>query len=367
LIIVLELASYDIFEHMKPISLFCYSIIILFLTISLRAQVTIGPGDMPVAGSIVPYTTLTLPNDIDETMTGAGITWDYSSLGIGDDGVDTFVTVEQTPLLFQFYFNNAFFYPDYLASYALGFPDVAAGPVSLSNVYNYYKSDDQGLHGVGFGAEVNGLPSSVRNIPIDVVYEFPLDYLNESQSHSESELELPTLGFYASEQDREVIAEGWGTLVLPGGESYDVLKVKTIINGRDSIYIELAGQGFAIDRPETTVYDWLSPGQEGPLLTVTSQAIAPSTVRYRNNTLIGLDELSLTSVMVSPNPVQDRLTIDLLDAITQYVIYDMAGKCVKVGEKQDTKAIYVGDLGSGAYTIRLLTSSGLYSGTFIKD
>ena len=47
----------------------------------LRAQIVLGPDDMPSAGDTMRYRTSTIPN-FDGSDTGPGHTWDFSTISI---------------------------------------------------------------------------------------------------------------------------------------------------------------------------------------------------------------------------------------------------------------------------------------------
>lgn len=348
-------------------------LVLLFglLGIHMHAQIIITENDMPNAGDMIPFTiTTALPDGLDPSLTGEGMIWDYSELAPGFDGVDTFYTVGQTPFLFQFFFNNGLLFPDHQADHARKEMSVNLGLVNITNAYSYFKNDSEGYRNVGFGANVNGLPSSVRNEPIDWIYEFPLAFGNESSSPSASELEIPTLGYYNHEQEREVLVEGWGTLILPGG-SYEVLKVKMIVNATDSVYIESLGTGFPFVQPEETIYQWLAIGQGEPLLQISQQVGFGYTIRYRYDAAVSLEEVDDIEFNIYPNPATDRITVKSAEqSVTRYVILDTNGHLVSqrsLDENELEIDIPVQNLSKGTYVLMLEVEGTLYYSTFCKE
>ncbi|NND93331.1 MAG: T9SS type A sorting domain-containing protein [Flavobacteriales bacterium] len=347
------------------------SIIIGLVSASSAGQITLTADDMPSAGDMIPFTvSAVLPDGIDPSETGEAMVWDYSQLSPGINGVDTFYTVEETPFLYQFFFNNGLLYPDHQADHARKEMSVNLGLVNITNAFSYFKSDDEGYRNVGFGANVNGLPSSVRNIPIDWIYEFPLEYENESFSPSASQLEIPTLGYYEHEQERQVLVEGWGTLILPN-QSYEVLKVKMVVNAIDSVYIESLGTGFPIVQPEETIYQWLALGEGEPLLQISQQVGFGYTVRYRYEDAVAIEELNDVNVRIYPNPASEVLLVNSSEnRISRYAILDTKGNLFEEEYFDDFRSdlrISLNDLSSAAYVLIIEIDGSSYYSTFFKD
>jgi len=335
------------------------------------AQVTIDESDMPVAGDLFYFTTTSgLPDGVDPSIAGEGMIWDFSGISPQFNDIDTFLAVIQTPFPYQFFFNNQFFYPNHKADYAKKEMDLDLGLVSITNSFSYFKSDEQGLRNVGFGANVNGIPSSVRNLPIDWVYEFPLQYEDVSSSYSESEIEIPGLGYYHRTQDRLVEVEGWGTVILPDS-SYEVLKVKMILNGLDSIYIDAFETGFSFPRPEETVYQWISPGEIEPVLQVSQQSGFGAVVRYKYSAPSSLPEARQMNINVYPNPANDFINVRRgQEPLNSFAIYDASGREVirkRTNEVLQEEEIPVHSFSPGEYFMLLDVGGVSYYTSFFKN
>ena len=218
-----------------------------------EAQITIGLGDMPDAGDTVRYSTSFTTADM--SVTGPDHVWDFGSLVAAGEGADTMVTVASTPLLYQFFFNNGLFYPDYHATFAMRGPTIGVQGFTIDNVFDYYKSNSTGYRDVGFGATIDQLPSSVQRTPVDFVYRFPMAYGNVDSSASAFNISVPTLGYYGQSQIRRNEVDGWGTLYLPA-DTFQVLRVKSRIERNDTVHIDQLNLGFAIPEPETIEYKW---------------------------------------------------------------------------------------------------------------
>lgn len=245
--------------------------------ITASAQITIGTADMPSAGDTVRYQITTTMADMADT--GPAHLWDFSALVPGGEAADTMVTVGSTPILYQFFFNNALLYPANKANYAMRGPAIGLQGFSISNVFNYYKSTSEGFRDVGFGANVNGLPTSVQRTPVDYIYRFPMNYGDQDSSASHFQVSVPTLGFLGQDQMRRNEVDGWGTLILPA-DTFEVLRVKSRIQRMDTVHIDLLNIGFALPEPETIEYKWIAQGMDEPVLQVTSVGGVNTVVRF---------------------------------------------------------------------------------------
>lgn len=291
-------------------SRFTLTSLLLAFTALLPAQITLTANDMAAPGDIFSFATTTDIGAVDPALSGEGIVWDYSQLLAETYDADTILTVEETPLAFQFFFNNGLLYPAHNADHALKEISADLGLISIENSHSYYKTSTEEYSNVGFGADVNGLPASVRNIPVDVIYEFPLNYGDEYSGFSSRELDLPTIGYYYGEQDRNTVVEGYGTLLLPGELSYEVLKLRVVLTGADSLYSEQTGFGFNIPRPEQVTYSFVSTEEVRPVLEVTVSDVA-TFARFRaDDPALGLQRLLLPRARLYPNPTSDVLVVD---------------------------------------------------------
>jgi len=317
-----------------------------------EAQITIGLEDMPDAGDTVRYSTAITTVDMSDT--GPDHVWDFSDLASIGAGADTMVTVSSTPLLYQLYFNNVLFYPNYLASFAMRGASIGLQGFSIDNVFDYYKSNSTGYRDVGFGATINQLPSSVQRTPVDYIYRFPMAYGNIDSSASAFNISVPTLGYYGQSQMRRNEVDGWGTLYLPA-DTFQVLRVKSRIERADTVHVDQFDLGFAIPEPETIEYKWIAQGMKEPVLQVTTVGGVPTAVRfvYTPNTT-GIRSVGKTEQQnVWPNPASDILHIEgMPQGLLQLISAD--GQLVRTIDMGHTDAttIDVHALAPGAYLLR---------------
>lgn len=325
----------------KIITLFSLSI----ATIYSFAQITINNADMPNVNDTFRLSTTVNAQGLDPVLTGTNYSWDFSTLVPDSQRVDTFFGVTSTPLGYQLFFNNPFFYPNYAASYAIKGPalDLSQIPlpvaVTVEDVFIYTKNSSSAYENVGFGANINSLPTSIQNDPIDREYEFPLSYTNgttTTTSNSAFELSVPGLGFYGQDIERITSVDGWGTLVLPNG-TYNVLRVKSILNKIDTIHATSPFPiGTTFPRPEEIEYKWLATGTGMPILKMVTNAGVISQIEYQDDFYapVGLKEQpKMNNVVVFPNPTKHHLIIDYNSSIVGNLkinLKDVLGKNVGV-------------------------------------
>lgn len=312
-------------------NLLLYILVLFFFQIS-KAQITITDLDMPVVNDVITYS---LTNDIqgqDPTLTGTNYTWDYSFLQSTSQRSDTFVAVTSTPLAYQFYFNNGILYSSWKASYALKGIDIGIPQVPITDVYNFYKNSSSEYSNVGFGSNINGVPSSTRNIPVDVEYVFPMNYSDTNVSSSEFGVSVPTFGFYGQSLLRTDTVDGWGTLTTPYG-TFNCLRVKSILSKIDTTYIDFVGFGTTVARPEEIEYKWLATGMSTPVLKIVTTGGNITNIEYQDSlSTVGVADLKqINSINFFPNPAKDYLSITFNSLKTSSInieIKDINGKII---------------------------------------
>ena len=322
----------------------------------LSAQITIGAPDMPSAGDTMRYQNTTLPS-FDGADTGPGHAWHFEALLPNGEAADTAVTVGSTPFLYQFYFNNALFYPDWDADYALRGTSIDLQGVQLSDVYDYYKKGSTGFRNVGFGATINGVPASVQRNPIDRIYQFPLNYGDMDSGESNFLVAIPTLGAFGQQQTRTNEVDGWGTLYLPA-DTFEVLRVKSVLQRTDTIYIDQFGFGFALPEPETIEYKWLAAGMDQPVLQVNTLGGTPTVVRFVyhpiNISTEVADRTTFEAPSVFPNPASDHVRVAVV-GIGTIELVDVQGRTLRTvtfGSAVREVVLDISDLMPGVFGVR---------------
>lgn len=342
-----------------------FFVIITFVSRTLLGQVTITYSDMPSVNYIM-IESLVLDTSlikIDPALTGANYTWNYCNLYTDSQLVDTFVSVSSTLFAYQLYFNNAFIYPNYDASYArrgreIEFSQGGMG-VSITDVYDYFKNDNSDYKQVGFGANINGIPASVQYDGIDYIYRFPMDYGNTDASDAAFVVQVPNLGTYGQIIHRENEVDGWGQITTPY-DTYDAVRVRTLLEITDTVYLDQFMFGTKIPRPAEYIYNWFANGESIPVFTIrtreTGGSEAVTSVSFKDQLggsapcVSGLENLvEDNELLIFPNPVKDQFSFT--QSVSDVVIYNSQGKVVynKTGV---TKEISTMNFEAGVYFIQ---------------
>jgi hypothetical protein len=283
-----------------------FALFLAFLSPGLYPQITITNDDMPVVGDTVRLSNAVTVGGIDFSLTGENYDWDFASLGVLYQSVDTFVSVLSTPLAYQL----IFFYPIY-STLAQPLPDFDIIPgVTVSQVYYYYKGSNSSFGLAGYAFTVNAIPVPLRYDNPDRYYKFPLDYGNVDSSSSSFTLNLPDVAYVTTSRERLNTVDGWGTLTTPYG-SFEILRLKSDVSEYDSIYIDSLNLGVPVSR-NYTEYKWLANGHGVPVLQVTQEGEL-ITVQYidsvRTVTSVAHLENHRNRMALFPNPCRDVLYV----------------------------------------------------------
>lgn len=133
-----------------------------------------------------------------------------------------------------------------------------------------------------------------------------------------------------------VTADGYGSLVLTGGQHYDkAIRIKTIIHATDS-----AGPNFGntVLASDITSYTWYAEGVSYPVLNIVeiksaldTSLIAVQCGPYDSAVSATIDSELANSISISPNPCHDALTIFMdnkQEGAFIYTIKDLNGKAL---------------------------------------
>lgn len=278
---------------------------------SVSAQITIDQNDMPDPGDTVRLSTALLLPGNDPAATGANYNWDYSGLIPVSQALDTFISVSTTPLAYQLYFNSPL--DPNKATIASPQGSLAFIPgFEVNNVFEFYRETSGSFSFLGFGGELQGIPLPVKFTPPDVLYTFPLTPGKSDSSNSQFSLSLPGLGAVLVKRFRRNLADGYGTLVTPYG-TFQTLRIKSVIEEYDSIYLDTLSQGIAINR-NYTEYKWLGKGFDAPLLSVTVEGPLTTITYLDSNRNISSgtdnDKPAGVSFRLYPNPASDQLFLE---------------------------------------------------------
>ena len=238
----------------------------LLFSSNLHAQITIGQAEMPTSSSELIRTKAVTNPFINYAATGAEYTWNFATLAADEGDTTRYQTVASTNFLYAIVYSDLPFNPN-RANHAKPGTDIAFSQLlPIQNPYTFRNRSATQYKTVGFGVELSGIPVPIIFDEQDVIYQLPLAYGATSASHSAYHVEIPNVGYYGFDQDRTNAVDGWGVITTPGG-TFDVLRVKTTLTMRDSLF------GFSIDRPVTREYKWLAQGLRVPVLQVNTTSL----------------------------------------------------------------------------------------------
>lgn len=198
-------------------------------------------------------------------------------------------------------------------------------------------------------------PGLVKTIYTDKreALKFPITYnsiFNESFSGTSEDLIMGTI--YDRVGNIEIVADGYGELILPYGTVNDVLRVRVITSYTDSY------SGSPINTYLDTVYTWYN--------LFTKVHLASVNVSYENGNLLShqaryLSENDLVlsietndelthSCTIYPNPTSGKVRIQGLNEVTRVTVYNLIGEVV-ISEMTDGD-LDMSNLHEGGYYIK---------------
>lgn len=237
-------------------------------------QILIDQSDMPNPGDTLRVSISTIiPGDY--TKTGMDTTWDFSALFAMNQQLDSFVTKQSTPIVFQFFFNNAnLASPGGVPSFP-GLPSVTP--------YTFYEKATGFFDDLGFAFTLNlsglAIPGIAKYDHPDEYYTFPLTTGSNWSSNSSASISFQGLASYYTSRVRTNTVDGWGRVITPWG-SFQAIRVKSHLTEVDSIYFDTLGMGIPVIR-DITQYKWLAKGKGIPVLQINQEGPA-STAIYRD-------------------------------------------------------------------------------------
>lgn len=282
---------------MKTIYFFFTFILSMFLQL-LSAQITLQSSDMPSAGDAVRNSIALNTSGFDFVSTGSDYFWDFSGLQAASQTIDTFRTVTQTPAVFW----PSFFTSANLAQ-RMGGGEILPGVV-LDDAYRFFHNSSSQYRDAGYGLIVGGIPLPLKFNNPDVVFSFPLTYGGSHSSNADLELALPGLGYISIQRNRQSQADGYGQLLTPFG-LFEVLRIKSTVYERDSVYIDTAAQGGALVR-NYIEYLWMAKNRDVPILQVLDDQVLGQIVTYQDSLrdlTVRVHEFHQDAVRLYPHPV----------------------------------------------------------------
>ncbi len=335
-----------------------FTISILMLSHFANAQINIASANLPHANDVLITRNAQFVGTVDPMPTGADHTWTFTESVLQPLALNAGVTcydVADTPLAYQFLFNNPFD-PSHNSDYANGVQQANVGTLTFENAFQYHKNSGNVFSITGMGATINGIPLAAQMNEPDVLYDLPLTYQTTGNSASLMSFDIPTIGYYGVDQTRSYECDGWGILNI-WGQSFEVLRVRSVVNATDSVYTTLFGTGFGIafPRPESITYEWISTTHNVPILMVTATAGTVTQVQTADITSPNAvsEKLNL-NLQVYPNPCRGQIAIQGAREKTAVNIFSMNGKLIHQSTVQLNQSLDVSFLSAGIYFVTII-------------
>jgi len=360
---------FNIFVIMRKMQIF---LALLFAVSATNAQITITSKNMPKAGDTVRVTAAIPANfPVGWRMPGANKTWDFSRLSTNGNQLREFKASFRTPYAFYF-FNQV---GEKIAD------TLGGGPLTFTNVHNFYSTTNNVYKAEGLGYSVTGIPLAANYTDDDEIYQFPLEYNDSDVSTFRFKFDVPgqQLITYIQQGTRTNVVDAYGSIKTPFKTYNDAIRVKTIMNQVDTLVSPLGKTG--IPRPQV-IYKWLAQGEVVPVLEIRgTQALGgsftPTEVFFRDslegapdgggnqNAFVSRMEKEESSCLrVFPVPSNDQLNINFtcptLVAInwpTTLTVYNAMGaefEITQVQASDDHWYYSIKDLSAGIYQVQFM-------------
>ena len=334
----------------------------MMYSMGLISQIVINHEHLPDEGDSLISFVAELQGDIDISATGENFVWDFSDnvVATGQNAPIECASLSNLSFFNLFFFQNPVV-PDYFSDFGIGVDafEVPDFGITVEDAYQIYKNSG-GVYAItGQVATINSIPVSAKFEDRDVIYDLPLSYGVSGNSDSELQFDVPTVLSYQTQQTRSYECDGWGTLQMCG-QSFDVLRVRTVQNGVDTITASFFPVPFGIERPETITYEWLSTSYKVPVLSIAT-ADFQTTVNVAPVCLVLGNERSVVTnrtVQIYPLPASDVFWVDGLDESKPYVLLNSAGLIVRRDVLHPGIPADISDLPPGMYHIHIPSAFG---------
>lgn len=244
----------------------------------VHSQITITQTSMPSANDTLRYSTVaTAGMNLNIQQKGASQAWDYSKLVANGQDIYRYASANSTPYLLYFFNQIGLKTADSLG----------AGPVMLKNIYSFYTKNTTVFKQEGIGYSYQGIPLAAQNKDDDEIYQFPLKYGDSDVSTYNFRFAIPGNVFtYVQAGVRTNVVDGWGSIITPYKTYPNTLRIKTLVNGTDSLITQFGKVPIA---RRQVIYKWLSADEKIPVLEITGTEtggnFTANQIRYRDKYL----------------------------------------------------------------------------------
>lgn len=346
---------------MKTHSAKYFVLILLFgIHFSSIAQITLVRADLPTANDTLRITS-TSASDIDLDQTGPDFNWDFSGISSNSSSIQEYKSSLQTP--YALFFLG-------LTIFGLKGQDIGIGGFGLEDLYNFYLIDNNQYAIRGLGFKFQGIPFAATYSRNDKIFSLPLRYNDSDSNNFSVTIDITGIGKYKSVGYRKYEVDGWGKITTPYG-TFDCLRVKSFVNGVDSINVSISGFNFNIGLPNSRFeYAWYAKGQKEPVMFVEARGIGgfytPTRAYYRGfNKNISTSTSANTKLdgwKIFPNPAKDFIEMQLPESFSGagLQIFDVKGSLVFSNQVSSTTRIQVSDWAPGVYSATVNNGQQVY-------
>ncbi|MBK7128136.1 MAG: T9SS type A sorting domain-containing protein [Crocinitomicaceae bacterium] len=345
------------------------------------AQITIDQSDFPGADDTA-LVSVSDDTSLDLTQTGTDFTWDYSTLHIMSQRIDTFFNLSDASALYQLQFNNFILQPDYASDYyydLIGFELAGAEDVgiAISDPVGFVKITSSVVQNVGLGLNLNGYEVPMASDTIDTEYELPMSYGDAwtSDSYIYVDLNPAFNGIFQRYQYRTSEVDGWGTITTRFG-TFDAIRVRSELMYDDSAYVDFGfgGTWLELPTPDEVHYTWWSEGNKIPVMKVVAQIVGGNEVITRvefkdqERNLASIEESESFAGEIYPNPANGNVTVVVEPGVQQIEVYSVSGQ-IMLTEQVNSNQIQlnVADWTTGVYVIKLYSADGISATKLIVE
>lgn len=283
-------------------------------------------------------------------VSGASVTWNYSSLTTTSTDSIKFVTCASTPYCDSFPGSTLGLYTAFDTSYSY----------FVTDVNKFAETGQRTTTGLAhYSRPINMLsyPITYPNIKLDTGYGYSYGTF------------LSVMHIYDS-----TYADGYGTLILPSDTFTNVLRLHMVMTHVDSIPAFSFGMSTKIE-----LYMWLVSGIHYPVLVMGFDTSSGhrhiSSVSYYRTSPVGIKVVvnNVQELQIAPNPVNENLGIKftLQDNSAILTITDITGRIIDNINQTELKSgenninYSVNGLNAGLYFINLKTSTGSITNRFV--
>ena len=244
----------------------------VFIGFILQAQIVITQNEMPHSGDSLYMTRAGINPFLNYGATGANHVWNFTNLSATTQDSTFYQTVASTNFVYALTYIDLAFNPN-RANHARPGVDIPFNNVlPVTNPYTFFYRSNSLYKSVGYGVELAGTPVPIIFSDHDEIYSLPLNYADADTTTSAYNISIPSLAYYGYEQTRMNEVDGWGIINTPSG-TFDALRIKTTLLGRDTINLDSLGIGLAIERPVAHQYKWLTTNLRVPVMQVNTTEI----------------------------------------------------------------------------------------------